>query len=507
MRAAPGENFRFGAIKRRSRYNPDGTEGSTARQEDAIFEYVEHHKLGRIVATYTDIASGFKPNAKREGFEAALDDLRAKRIDGIIVWKLDRLTRRRNQMRRILTLLEDCEARLVSVVEGIDTADPNKREVTELVLNVYMGIAQGESEAASERMKLMHLDRARKGLVQVGGNMRPFGFSDRERTGLIDEEVKVLHEAGKRVLADEAPHAIARDFTNRKVPTVKGGTHWHPEVLIGILVNPRMVGQRGYKGTVYDVNGAKSVFDMETWERICAKLAPPGGRKASGIVPTRVDSRLLSGHALCGDCSHPLRASSKQRRGTRSRDPNEFSYQCRRRYDGGPRAGACGRVWITGTFADSEVTRQVVAWLSNRENIERLLRQQAPPELVEKVQAHEAELIESRRNLGRAIAPTKPGVPRMPMDVYEELMAGVEAELVQVHQQLAVTREARTLSSLLEVPDVAAEWNAQPIRWRRTILRLVTASIVVEPRGKSEPGVIPIRRKFDPSRIRVTFAA
>ena len=182
MAAGPGPSFRWGAIKRRSAYNADGTEESTARQEDAIYSYVEQHKLGRIVATYTDIASAFDEKAKRPEFENALDDLRAGRIDGIIVWKLDRLTRRRNQMRRILTLLEDCGGRLLSVVEGIDTADPNKREITELVLNVYISASrrvrasQSLSVFASCTMTaLVRASFRRAGSVRLG--LLPIGAS------------------------------------------------------------------------------------------------------------------------------------------------------------------------------------------------------------------------------------------------------------------------------------------------------------------------------------------
>jgi Recombinase len=397
-------------------------------------------------------------------------------------------------------------------VEGLDTADPAKREITEIALAIYIGAAEAESEAISERVKLMHLDRARRGLVQPGGS-RPYGFTDNRRSGLMDEEVKVLHEAGQRVLANEAPHAIARDFSNRKIPTVKGGTHWHPEVLIGILVSPRMVGRREYEGTVYDVEGAASIFDVVTWERIRAKLAPPGGRKAAGIAPVPVDSRFLSGLALCGGCAHPVRGSGKQRRGTRSRDPNEFSYQCRRRYSSGPRAGACGQVWITGAFADGEVARQVVEWLSNRDNrdnIERMLLRSADPAEVEKIHTRIAELTEYKHDLYRALAPTQAeiakGIPRMPLEAYQERVIELETERRAQLQRLAVTREAAMLAALLEVPDVAAEWYAQPIRWRRTILNLVTESIVIEQRGKSEPGVTPRRRKFDPTRIKIQFA-
>ena len=184
MAAEPGPTFRWGAIKRRSAYNADGTEESTARQEDAIFSYVEHHGMGRIVAVYTDIASAYSEKAKRPEFDNALDDLKNGRIDGIICWKLDRLTRRRNQARRLLTLLEDCGGRLFVVNDGIDTADPAKRETTELVVNVLTGIAEGESRAISERVRLMHLDHARKGLVQTGGE-RPFGHTEKDWSALV----------------------------------------------------------------------------------------------------------------------------------------------------------------------------------------------------------------------------------------------------------------------------------------------------------------------------------
>jgi DNA invertase Pin-like site-specific DNA recombinase len=50
--------------------------------------------MGIIAQIYTDIASAYKRDAKRPEFQNALDDLKAGRIDGIAVWKLDRLARR-----------------------------------------------------------------------------------------------------------------------------------------------------------------------------------------------------------------------------------------------------------------------------------------------------------------------------------------------------------------------------------------------------------------------------
>lgn len=494
MTAVPGPSFRWGAIKRRSALNRDGTEESTARQEDAIFSYVEQHKMGRIVAVYSDIASAYSERAKRPEFENALDDLRAGRIDGIIVWKLDRLTRRRNQMRRILTLLEDCGGRLFSVVEGVDTADPAKREITELVLNVYIGIAQGESEAISERVRLMQHDHARKGLVQKGGE-RPFGHAQ-GWSELVPAEVKILHEAGERILEGEAAFSIARDFTARQVETTRGTTLWYPEVLLKMLRNPRMIGMREHGGVLYPYKNVPPIFEREEWDRICVKLE----RKPAAPSETR----MLSNLAVCGICLRHVRASGRQWKGTRSRDPEEFSYRCRRKTKVRDDS-ACGKLFITGPLADSEVSRRVVAWLTNRENIRNLLYRYAARDRLTEIQAREAELTESKAALARALVPP-PGVPRMDDATYYRLVAEIEEERTRLHRQLAVTREAGMLQELLEIEDLEAEWQARSVQWRRAILKLVTLSIVIEPRGKGPKGQRAHLRTFDPNRVRIQFA-
>jgi site-specific DNA recombinase len=494
MRVEPSPTFRFGALKRRSAYDPDGTEGSTARQEDAIYAYVEQHRMGRIVAVYTDIASAFDEKAKRPEFENALDDMRASRIDGIIVWKLDRLTRRRSQMRRILTTLEECGGRLVSVVEGIDTADPAKREITEIALSIYIGAAQAESEAIGERVRLMQYDRARKGLPHLGGE-RPFGHT-KDRSELVRAEVKVLHEAGDRVLAGEAVFSIARDFTARQIPTTRGATLWHSEVLMSMLRSPRMVAMHEYGGVLYPSNNVPAIFEREEWERIVAKL------EHKPAAPT--ETRLLSNIATCDLCSNHLRASGKGNpRGRRGRDPEEFAYRCRNktriRDD-----GACGKLYITGPLADAEVSRRTIAYFSDRENIRRILLTYADKENLAAVQARVAELTESRQDLYDARFTPPPGRPKLPDGVYYEKLKAIEGERDELMRRSVVTREAGMLSELLEMEDVAAEWQARPVSWRRAILKLV-ATVTIEARGKGGPGAHPSERRFDGTRIKMRF--
>ena len=136
MATEPDPTFRWGCLTRRSKYNADGTEGSTRRQELAVCDHIRANNMAQVVAVYSDIASAYAVNAKRPDFEAALDDLRAGRIDGIAVWKVDRLVRRVSQFRRVLDTLESSGGRLFSLVEGIDTADPERRFVNGLILDL-----------------------------------------------------------------------------------------------------------------------------------------------------------------------------------------------------------------------------------------------------------------------------------------------------------------------------------------------------------------------------------
>jgi site-specific DNA recombinase len=490
MRVAPSASFRWGAILRRSRLNPDGTEGSTSRQERAIQDYVKQNDMGRIVAFYSDIASAYSEKGKREDFTNALSDLKAGRIDGLIAWKVDRLTRRRSEARKLLTLLEESGGRLATVVEGIDTADPAKREITEIALAIYAGSAESESEAIGERVSLMHLDRARKGLVQPS-SVRPYGHTE-DWQALVDSEVKVLHEAAERLFQGEASFSIAADFTAREIPKPSGKTHWNSNVLRRMLLSSRMVAKREYGDQVYPLEGVPPIFDQETWEKLCAVLASRTTRSGP------VEQHLLSSIALCGVCGRPLASSTSGRKSVKT-------YVCRPRFEGD---NACRKISVSAPHVEQKVTSLVVDFLADKERVTKLLRRAAGPEL-DAIHERIAELADSLHALAQALNPP-PNVPRLPLETYYEQAALIEAERQELHKRMAVTREAALLAEVLSFEDAEKEWHSRSLHWRRSILKLVTESIVIEPRGKllpkDDPRFHPGFNGFDPERVRLHFA-
>jgi site-specific DNA recombinase len=496
MAAEPGPDFRWGLVTRRSAYNKRLTdsgdieryEDSTPRQEHALHGHIQANTMGRVIAVYTDIASAYDEDAKRPEFENALLDLKAGRIDGLAAWRPDRLVRRASQLRRVLNAVEDSGGRLLFLTPAlIDTADTENRAFTALFLDLLVAFAEMESEAIGDRIALMHQDRARKGLVQSPG--RPFGHSD-DWFSLVLDEVKILHEAGERILSDEPSHSVAADLTDRGIVTARGNTRWHAEQLRRILLSARMVGKREYGGETYDLNGVPPIFDEDTWQRICDKLAArsqPSGPQ---------QKRLLSSIALCGVCGRTLISAVPRR--------DIFAYECKPRFRGDL---ACRKLSVLGTKTDDVVREQVIDFLADHERVNALLAEHTQGPEAEQIHARINELSESLFALAQALNPP-PGVPRMALPVYYEQVSAIETERQQLHRRLSVTREAGILTEVLTFKDAAKEWDSRPLHWQRAILKLVTKGIVVEPRGKGgNPRDASGRSVFDASRVKVEFAA
>jgi hypothetical protein len=135
--AESGPNFRWGVLLRRSQYNvtPEGVkfEESTDRQELELVTHIQSTKMGVIVEVYKDVASGWKPGAPRPRFKHALVDPEAGTIDGIACLAVDRLTRRRDQIRPILNAMEAMGGRLFFLWDDLDTASDDPK--TELRLH------------------------------------------------------------------------------------------------------------------------------------------------------------------------------------------------------------------------------------------------------------------------------------------------------------------------------------------------------------------------------------
>jgi DNA invertase Pin-like site-specific DNA recombinase len=496
MVAEPGPTFRWGVLLRRSSLNTAldehgyvrHFEDSTERQELEVVWHIREHHMGIIVDSYKDIASAWRPGAKRPRFKHALVDIETGRIDGIAVLNIDRLTRDKKQVRPILNALEAMGGRLFSLEDELDTADDSPEANTELRLYQLADRAEREARRTSERMKLAIKHRARKGLPHRGGN-RPFGLTDDWR-GLVPEEAHHLQVAAQCIDAGtETPSSISRKWTNEGIPTPTGNTLWHQKNVSKMLLSPRMAAKTEHDGILYDTPGVPAILDEALWLRVREKLT-------AKRRPGRRESRQLSNIALCSVCSLEL-VSGLENNGA-------AVYVCKKR----PSVpGACGSVNIRIDKLDAKVSAEVVAFLQDKPRANALLdtHRLETPEMAA-IDARYAELQDNKVALNRAAFNPPQGVKRLPPEQYYELLAEIEREQGQLQRRRAVNRDAQPLKDALGQEWTVETWQAEPVEWRRSIIKLVCERIEVTPVAHRGAAKGRIGAVHNPDRIRVKLA-
>ena len=189
---------------------------SLESQRDVCQAYIKcqaHRNWAEIPRRYDD--GGYTGgNLRRPALKRLLDDIEAGKIDMVVVYKIDRLSRSLADFIRLLDLLGKYGVGFVSVTQTFDTSESMGR----LVLNILLTFAQFERELASERIRDKHANLKRRGCFT--GGVPPFGFALAKRGRLVVDEERA---AIVRELFDRYPtvpaRQLARELKGRGVRT------------------------------------------------------------------------------------------------------------------------------------------------------------------------------------------------------------------------------------------------------------------------------------------------
>src|SRR5450756_818380 len=123
----------------------------------------------------------------RPDLQKLLDDIRARKIDVIVVYKVDRLTRSLADFAKLVELFDTHGVSFVSVTQQFNTTTSMGR----LTLNVLLSFAQFEREVTSERIRDKIAASKRKG-IWVGGTL-PFGYKMKDgKISVVEEEANTV---------------------------------------------------------------------------------------------------------------------------------------------------------------------------------------------------------------------------------------------------------------------------------------------------------------------------
>jgi DNA invertase Pin-like site-specific DNA recombinase len=247
-------------------------------QREACAAYILSQKSQGWVAvpnSYDDggISGG---TLDRPGVQQLISDIRERKVQVIVVYKVDRLTRSLTDFAKLVELFDKHSVSFVSVTQQFNTTSSMGR----LTLNMLLSFAQFEREVTSERIRDKIAASKRKGMWM--GGMEPIGYKADGRTLKIDEEkAEIIRTIYRMYLGIGDVPTLKRRLdsmgwvtperpSNRKGQ--QGNRPYSRGHLYRILSNPIYIGQIPHKDEVFD-GQHPAIIDMETWAAVRAKMA------------------------------------------------------------------------------------------------------------------------------------------------------------------------------------------------------------------------------------------
>ena len=239
---------------------------SVGEQIDRLRKFAEAHDWV-IVKIYTD-AGHSGANTDRPALQNMIEDLKAGKIDKVLVYKLDRLSR---SQKDTLELIEDVflpnNTDFESMTEKLDTSTPQGR----LFLGILAAFAQLEREMISERMSMGMYARVKEGKWR-GGAQVPFGYDYEpalEKLVINEYEAMIVKNLFEKFTEGKTLYSIAKEMQETG-HTFHGGKVDNRTSKY-ILRNKTYCGYMRYKNEW--VNGLHDpIIDEETFDKAQARL-------------------------------------------------------------------------------------------------------------------------------------------------------------------------------------------------------------------------------------------
>jgi site-specific DNA recombinase len=255
----------------------------------------------------------------RPALRRLLAEIAAGRVDTVVVYKIDRLTRSLTDFAKIVEILDARNASFVSVTQQFNTTTSMGR----LTLNILLSFAQFEREVIGERIRDKIAASKKKGMWM--GGVPPLGYRVRDRKlVIIDSEADIVRAIFRRYAELGSVRLLKEEFEARRVKSKSwtsasgrliGGKPFSRGALYLILQNRLYRGEIVHKGQSHPGEHTP-IIDQPMWDTVQEQLA---ANTAAGNSGTRTrQPSLLAGMLFDGD-GNRMTPSHAVKQGTRYR--------------------------------------------------------------------------------------------------------------------------------------------------------------------------------------------
>jgi len=257
-------------------------------QHEACAAYIasQKHEGWKMISKRYDDGGVSGGTLERPALQNLLSDIDAGRVDMVVVYKIDRLTRSLADFAKLVDRIEEANCSFVTVTQTFNTSSSMGR----LTLNVLLSFAQFEREVTDERIRDKIAASKKKGFWM--GGLAPLGYDphpDKSRRELVvnTAEAKTVQRLLQLYLEQGCLNATAavaeREGLRSKNRTFKngrtqGGTVLSRGQIHAILTNPTYRGMIRHKAQTFGGQHA-AIIEQDLWDKVQKRLQSASARR------------------------------------------------------------------------------------------------------------------------------------------------------------------------------------------------------------------------------------
>ncbi len=248
-------------------------------QREAGEAYIksQKHEGWELITTKYDDGGYSGGNMERPALKQLLTDIEAGKIDVIVVYKVDRLSRALSDFAKMVEVFDKYNVSFVSVTQQFNTTTSMGR----LTLNVLLSFAQFEREVTGERIRDKFAASKKKGMW-MGGPV-PLGYDVKDRKLVINESeadiikyiyTRYIERSDSETLPELLEELKSKGYRNKSYTSQKGnyiiGKDFTLSQIHKILSNPIYIGKIKHKDKLYD-GEQQPIITQEQWTQVQEK--------------------------------------------------------------------------------------------------------------------------------------------------------------------------------------------------------------------------------------------
>lgn len=306
--------------RKSSEHNLDLEFNSLDAQREACEAYIksQQHEGWVLIPDHYDDGGISGGSLDRPDLQRLLSDIRAAKVDIVVVYKVDRLTRSLADFAKLVELFDAQSVSFVSITQSFNTTSSMGR----LTLNILLSFAQFEREVIGERVRDKVAASKAKGMW-MGGSV-PLGYDNKDKKLVIlPDEAETIRMIFRRYLELGSTGLLLKELRENGIRTkhrpgaagnAAGGVGFRMGNLAYLLKNRIYVGQLVHRGQIHKADHV-AIVDQELFDAVQARL---GANTQERKLRHKASPYLLTG-LLFDSAGNRMSPSHTRKKGVRYR--------------------------------------------------------------------------------------------------------------------------------------------------------------------------------------------